>query len=1734
MPALRVPTHGSGSAYARILLAAMPLLLLTVPTASGARAADVTAKPASSTSKIASVPVPPSKVGKFAQGHLPIVFTANGGQAPASVLYEARGAGLDVLLGKTEVTLLHEVPHAAPARNDGGKAKASFGGSSMAPAADPGTFTVDRQTIEFVGENPDVAIEPLDQQTGKASYFRGHDPKRWSTGLSTYARVRYRNLYPGIDLIFYSANGSLEYDFTVAAGADPALIRMRLNGGDPIQLTADGALRVGTGIEAVLHRPLLYQNLGNGKKMIEGRFVSIDAETVGFNFAGYDKSKTLVIDPAVNLVYSTFMGGQHDDVSYGIDVDASGNAYITGYSASQDFPVTGNAYQTTRMAIGTYTYDVVVMKFDPSGNLLYSTFLGGSQTDQGLAIVVDPSGDAWVGGGTYSPDFPVTSGAFQTTYGGGKDGFLAEISPDGSSLLYSTYLGGTGDEYIGSLILNSDGSLWMSGGASAAGLPASTNAAQPKPNGADNYFVGKVTFNQSGIMQIPYLTFIGGSNNNEEAFWGSLALDSSGDVYLAGGTQSGDFPVTSNAYQKPFPLSDGCYAGTTPNSIPTLTKFSPDLSQMLYSTVIGGPTEALGGGEPDCNQFALSIHLDAQGDIWLTGTTGMSDFPVTSNAIQKQLGTNGMAGVDDFVVEMSPDGTKELYGTFIGGTAYDYAGRSAWDANNNIWMSGTSQSTDFPVTSNALQPANAGGFDATLTELSPDGTKILYSTYLGGSGDDALDGNGTIAIDPAGNIHLAGETGSTNFPITATAFQSVWANGDAGADSADMFYTVLGSGIIGSVGPTSGGNTGDTTITVTGAGFEAGATCDLVLNGVTITATSTTVNATGTSITCTFALNGATAGAYNVVIADPDGTTFTKTAAFTVQSGGQPTIWSNIIGRPKIRTNTESTFYVTYGNSGTVDAYGVPITLELPSTFALDIPTADASTVNASDLYYTDSTDGSQFIQFVAPHLAPGETVSIPLQVTDATDGDTWAVGITSGNAAYSSISAAQTGLTNLAIGTSCAAASGSLQDCTGLDAANFVSLVLGEFTDMGTQEGFTFNTAQATTSFTQYYAAAVADSINQSAGSPSQLSGNVRSASTRPRPDLGVTVSCCSDIGVTPNNGPNGNITYTYNGLPSVTTIPAVGNSPLVKNPETGPLAKQLINKLQDAITGQIFNSPQNLCTAAAALSGAQGTYTGQYQKNCGACNSGIQICQNSYGCNFNPGGTNIIQGLPYPVNCNPNNPVACKSRKKGKIAFELRPRPGFDPSPRDSGGDGCDGGGTGGSIDPNYKSGSVGDGSTSQFVSGSNALSYNVGFENEPTATLPAAQVVVTDQLDPTKVDLTTLTLGTIAFGTNTINLPGGTANYNTTYNLNSSLSVRIQGSLDASTGLLKWTFTSIDPSTGLPPSDPTVGFLPPDTDGIVGQGSVIFNVTPKSGQSTGAGITNTATVVFDSNAPIVTPTWLNTLDVTPPVSSVTKLPAAETTTAATDAFTVSWSGTDAGSGVGTYTIYVSDNGGAFNVWQNAVTTTSASFTGTTGHTYGFYSIATDNVGNVEAAKTQADTSTEVEAPQPPDFTVAPAIATVTVSAGSSGNVTINITPENGFNQAVTFSCSGLPAKSSCSFSPASVTPSGTTVSTTTMTITTTGTTAHSVPPFPWTAGTVATALLLLPFVRRKRRTAWMIVFVCAAGISMALAGCGGGGPPAVPGTPTGTSTVTVTATSGSGTSALTHTTTVTLTVQ
>ena len=277
-----------------------------------------------------------------------IVFVENQGQFPADILWQAHGAGFTASFGRDYFVFR------------------PFTGS---------------QRISLLKTNPHATLSPLDLQPGKFNFFRGNDPKHWRAGLATYARLRYTNIYPGIDLLFYGHDGKLEYDFVVAPGIDPGMIRLRVDD-TRSQITPQGELQdrrrsgspccTGHGSTRTRTAANAPSKAGSPKST---------AATIGFQFARYDASKTLIIDPSLSLLYSTYLGGPHDDEATAVALDAQSNAFLLGYSASEDYPVSGNAYQTVRQALGRVVTNIVVTKMNPSGILLYSTFVGGSTDD---------------------------------------------------------------------------------------------------------------------------------------------------------------------------------------------------------------------------------------------------------------------------------------------------------------------------------------------------------------------------------------------------------------------------------------------------------------------------------------------------------------------------------------------------------------------------------------------------------------------------------------------------------------------------------------------------------------------------------------------------------------------------------------------------------------------------------------------------------------------------------------------------------------------------------------------------------------------------------------------------------------------------------------------------------------------------------------------------------------------------------------------------------------------------------------------------------------------------------------------------------------------------------------------------------------------------------------------------------------------------------------------------------
>ena len=438
----------------------------------------------------------------------------------------------------------------------------------------------------------------------------------------------------------------------------------------------------------------------------------------------YDTSLPLVIDPV--LSFSVYQGGTGLDQAYGIAVDAAGNSYITGTTESVNFPLQSQA--------ATYPNDnrknAFVMKLNPQGTtVLYSTYLGGSADDEGLAITVGGSEQALVAGYTDSTNFP-TASPYQATNGGGRDGFLTRLSPTGNTLVYSTYLGGSGSDLAFAIALDGPSNFYVAGSTTSTSFPT-MSPYQASLVALRDAFVAK--FNPAGSALL-YSTYLGG--NADDVGYG-IAVDASGSAYIAGITQSDDFP-TANAMQS-------SYEGGTDVFV---TKLNPAGSTLAYSTYLGA------GFFEDC----FSIAVDDQGSAYVAGSTESATFPVTS---PYQLSKR--AGPDAFVTKLTPSGKTRVYSTFLGGNGEDRANAIAVDRMGNAAITGYTLSSDFP-TAEPLQAAYAGGQDAFVARLNPTGLGLLYSTYLGGADSDT--GN-AVAVDASGNVFVAGTTFSSNLPVTS-------------------------------------------------------------------------------------------------------------------------------------------------------------------------------------------------------------------------------------------------------------------------------------------------------------------------------------------------------------------------------------------------------------------------------------------------------------------------------------------------------------------------------------------------------------------------------------------------------------------------------------------------------------------------------------------------------------------------------------------------------------------------------------------------------------------------------------------------------------------------------------------------------------------------------------------------------------------------------------------------------
>lgn len=600
--------------------------------------------------------------------------------------------------------------------------------------------------VFFDHANSSAKISGKDRFSGSASIFTGSNASGWQSHLPLYGSIVYQEIYPGTSLHYSVENGRLKSRFLVAPHADPGLIAWHYDASSSVAINQDGALvmTLPDGTAIIDLPPEAYQILGNTRREVAVSYNLLPAGRVGFSLGDYDKRYPLEIDP--EIVTSGFLGGDVEDSGYGITTGPGDNIYVIGYTHSPNFPVTADSFNTT--APGYYDVFVTAYNKDAS-DILYSAFLGGAANDNGRAIVVDQEGVAYITGSTECPDFPVYR-ALQPKLAGNYDAFIAAISPDGSSLLFSSYLGGRGIDDAWSIAQDrSDGTVCITGMTKSPDFPQK-NAIQQEYAGGFDVFV--TCFDNKG-KAISSSTFLGGKNDD---YGRGIALDRNGSRYITGYTyssKSADFPVKK-------PLMDP--HKTTYDAF--VSKISPDAQSLEYSTYIGG---TLG-------DRASAITVSPDGAAYISGYTYSEDFPTTPYAFCRTLSSSLIA--DAFVAGIAPDGQSLLGSTYLGGKNEDVAYGITTGTDGNFYLTGGTLSPDFP-TKNAWQSSLLGPMDAYVTGMDPACRNLVFSSYLGGEGTDS---GSAITHNESGILFVTGTTGSRTFPLL-NAHQPAYGGGESDA-----------------------------------------------------------------------------------------------------------------------------------------------------------------------------------------------------------------------------------------------------------------------------------------------------------------------------------------------------------------------------------------------------------------------------------------------------------------------------------------------------------------------------------------------------------------------------------------------------------------------------------------------------------------------------------------------------------------------------------------------------------------------------------------------------------------------------------------------------------------------------------------------------------------------------------------------------------------------------------------
>lgn len=599
------------------------------------------------------------------------------------------------------------------------------------------------------GALPDPEMMGMEKRKGKSNYLYGNDPDNWITGVPHYDKVKYEDVYPGVDLVFYSNEGLLEYDFIVSRAGNPDDIHLRFKSDNEIVISNQGDLVFHRSREEVImSAPVAYQSINGVRKRVKARFTQIDNHSFGFTLGSYDREEALVIDP--KIIFSTYLGNNTRARGTDIALDGENNIYITGTNNAINFPVTDSSL------IPNFSGPelVFVTKMNPEGTeILYSTYFGGTGDDRPGGVAVDHEGNILVAGQTFSDDFPLVN-AIQSTFRGDVytdvgDGFVTKIDPEGDRFVYSTYMGGAYDDIAHDIAVDRAGNAFVTGSADTENFPFKNpiGVFECGSNGTETGFAAKI--NPSGGLE--FATCLGGS-----AGYG-ITTDKEDNVYVTGHSYADGLYTTSGAYQT--------------NGIgPFVLKMDNSGTSVLYSTFISG-TELHGVHRGN------AIAVDTAGNAYIAGTTSQLDFPVV-NAFQPSRSTPASFNQEGFVAKLSPDGSSLLFSSFYGGDNHDHCLGIDVDDDGNMYIIGSTQSTNITL-AEAFQNSLNGHNDVFIAKIDGETYELDFSSYLGGSGWETtvLEKNG-IALSKNGYVHVTGYTGSTDFPVEE-AYQATSTGGDA-------------------------------------------------------------------------------------------------------------------------------------------------------------------------------------------------------------------------------------------------------------------------------------------------------------------------------------------------------------------------------------------------------------------------------------------------------------------------------------------------------------------------------------------------------------------------------------------------------------------------------------------------------------------------------------------------------------------------------------------------------------------------------------------------------------------------------------------------------------------------------------------------------------------------------------------------------------------------------------------